>query len=214
MSFYRLTPAEIEALRDGIEKEHSVRCLYNGADMSKPAEIAAMVKDAETRLGGVDILVNNAGIQFVSPIEDFPIEKWDAIIAINLSSAFHGIRAAVPGMKKRGWGRIINTASAHSLVASPFKSMLDCPYPGRNAVVPFASATVSTGALYSFSSCSRLRTAQIGPSPFRVPSWHGNAQRAARRGEIFRGGTRPSGVRRGRGVCPGPPRDRAGGGVP
>ena len=114
--------AEIEALRDGIEKEHSVRCLYNGADMSKPAEIAAMVKDAETRLGGVDILVNNAGIQFVSPIEDFPVDKWDQIIAINMSSAFHAIRAAVPGMKARKWGRIINTASAHSLVASPFKA--------------------------------------------------------------------------------------------
>ena len=90
--------------------------------MTKPAEIADMVALGEKTFGSVDILVNNAGIQFVSPIEEFPIEKWDAIIAINLSSAFHGIRAAVPGMKKRGWGRIINTASAHSLVASPFKS--------------------------------------------------------------------------------------------
>ena len=81
-----------------------------------------MVTDAETKLGSVDILVNNAGIQFVSPIEDFPVEKWDQIIAINLSAAFHAIRAAVPGMKARKWGRIINTASAHSLVASPFKS--------------------------------------------------------------------------------------------
>lgn len=82
----------------------------------------AGVADVVATLGEVDVLVNNAGIQFVSPVEEFPIEKWDAIIAINLSSAFHGIRAAVPGMKKRGWGRIINTASAHSLVASPFKS--------------------------------------------------------------------------------------------
>ena len=81
-----------------------------------------MVADAEKHFGGVDILVNNAGIQYVSPIEDFPLEKWDQIIAINLSSAFHAIRAAVPGMKARKWGRIINTASAHSLVASPFKS--------------------------------------------------------------------------------------------
>src|SRR5262249_7974409 len=78
-------------------------------------------KLAEKTFGSVDVLVNNAGIQFVSPVEDFPIEKWDAILAINLSSAFHAIRAAVPGMKKRGWGRIINTASAHSLVASPYK---------------------------------------------------------------------------------------------
>ncbi|OSZ71963.1 3-hydroxybutyrate dehydrogenase [Sphingomonas sp. IBVSS1] len=96
--------------------------LYHGADMSKPAEIAAMMAAAEEQLGGVDILVNNAGIQFVSPVEEFPAEKWDAILAINLSSAFHTTRAAVPGMKAAGWGRIINTASAHSLVASPFKS--------------------------------------------------------------------------------------------
>src|ERR1700745_892880 len=92
------------------------------AERPTPAEIAEMIATGEKSFGSVDILVNNAGIQFVSPIEEFPVEKWDAIIAINLSSAFHGIRAAIPGMKKRGWGRIINTASAHSLVASPFKS--------------------------------------------------------------------------------------------
>ena len=114
--------AAIEAERAGIESEFGVKCIYSGADMSKGVEIAAMVKDAEDKLGSVDILVNNAGIQFVSPIEDFPVEKWDQIIAINLSSAFHAIRAAVPGMKTRKWGRIISTASAHSLVASPFKS--------------------------------------------------------------------------------------------
>jgi 3-hydroxybutyrate dehydrogenase len=115
-------PAAIEKERAAIEKDFGVKALYNGADMSKPAEIAAMVADAQSKLGSVDILVNNAGIQFVSPIEDFPIEKWDAIIAINLSAAFHAIRAAVPGMKAKKWGRIISTASAHSLVASPFKS--------------------------------------------------------------------------------------------
>lgn len=115
-------PAAIEATRAAIEAEFGVRCLYNGADMSRPAEIAALVGDAQARLGSVDILVNNAGIQFVSPIEDFPVEKWDQIIAINMSAAFHAIRAAVPGMKARKWGRIINTASAHSLVASPFKA--------------------------------------------------------------------------------------------
>lgn len=96
--------------------------LYHGADMSKPAEIADLFAVAQAELGGIDILVNNAGIQFVSPVEDFPAEKWDAILAINLSSAFHTSRLAVPGMKASGWGRIINTASAHSLVASPFKS--------------------------------------------------------------------------------------------
>ena len=113
---------DIEKERAGIEADFGVKAIYSPADMTKPAEIAAMVALAESTFGSVDVLVNNAGIQFVSPIEDFPIEKWDQIIAINLTSAFHAIRAAVPGMKKRGWGRIISTASAHSLVASPFKS--------------------------------------------------------------------------------------------
>jgi 3-hydroxybutyrate dehydrogenase len=112
----------IERERSGIEREFGVKAIYSPADMTSPIEIAAMIAEAEERLGAVDILVNNAGIQHVSLIEDFPVEKWDQIIAINLSSAFHTIRAAVPGMKRRGWGRIIQTASAHSLVASPFKS--------------------------------------------------------------------------------------------
>jgi 3-hydroxybutyrate dehydrogenase len=112
----------IEAERRGIEKDFSVNAIYSGADMTKPAEISGMVKLAEATFGRVDVLVNNAGIQHVAPIEEFPVDKWDAIIAINLSAAFHAIRAAIPGMKARKWGRIINTASAHSLVASPFKS--------------------------------------------------------------------------------------------
>lgn len=115
-------PEAIETERAGIESEFGVRAVYSGADMSKGDEIAAMVADAEKDFGAVDILVNNAGIQYVSAIEEFPVEKWDQIIAINLSSAFHTMRAAIPGMKSRGWGRIINTASAHSLVASPYKS--------------------------------------------------------------------------------------------
>jgi 3-hydroxybutyrate dehydrogenase len=115
-------PADIEKERAGIESEFRVKAVHSPADMSKAGEVADMIRLGETTFGSVDILVNNAGIQFVSPIEEFPVEKWEAIIAINLSSAFHAIRAAVPGMKKRGWGRIINTASAHSLVASPFKS--------------------------------------------------------------------------------------------
>ena len=114
--------AAIEAERVKIEKDFGVKAFYNGADMSKGPEIRAMIADAQGNMGSLDILVNNAGIQFVSPIEDFPPEKWDAIIAINLTAAFHAIRAAVPGMKAQKWGRIINTASAHSLVASPFKS--------------------------------------------------------------------------------------------
>jgi 3-hydroxybutyrate dehydrogenase len=96
--------------------------IHDGADMSKPAEIERMMKRCADELGGPDIVVNNAGIQHVSPVEDFPPEKWDAIIAINLSSAFHTTRLAVPAMKQKKWGRIVNTASAHSLVASPFKS--------------------------------------------------------------------------------------------
>jgi 3-hydroxybutyrate dehydrogenase len=112
----------IEQLRVGIEKEFGVRAFYSPADMSKPEEIADMVHATEKTFGSLDILINNAGVQYVAPIEEFPIEKWNQIIAINLSSAFHTIRAAVPGMKSRKWGRIINTASAHSLVASPFKA--------------------------------------------------------------------------------------------
>jgi 3-hydroxybutyrate dehydrogenase len=111
----------IEAERAGIEKEFDVRCAYSAANMLKPDEIANMVKNTENEFGAIDILINNAGIQYVSPIDEFPVEKWDAIIAINLSAAFHTIRAALPGMKARGWGRVINTASAHALVASPFK---------------------------------------------------------------------------------------------
>jgi 3-hydroxybutyrate dehydrogenase len=113
---------EIEAVRSGIEKDFGVKALYSAADMAKPEEIAAMVAQAGEAFGSVDVLVNNAGIQHVSPVEDFPIDKWNAIIAINLSAVFHATRAAIPGMKARRWGRIINTASAHSLVASPFKS--------------------------------------------------------------------------------------------
>lgn len=114
--------AEIEKLRARIAREHGVSVRYDGADMSKPAEIGAMMAGAVEAFGPVDILVNNAGIQFVSPVEDFPPEKWEAIIAINLVALFHTIRHAVPGMKLRRWGRIINIASAHALVASPFKS--------------------------------------------------------------------------------------------
>ena len=112
----------IETERAAIEKDFGVKAFYDGADMTRPAEIAAMIANAGQKLGSPDILVNNAGIQFVSPIEDFPIDKWDAIIAINLSAAFHAMRAATPGMKAKKWGRIISTASAHSLVASPFKA--------------------------------------------------------------------------------------------
>ncbi len=110
--------AAIEKERAGLEKDFGIKARYSAADMSKPAEIAVMVAETEKAFGSVDVLVNNAGIQHVANIEDFPIDRWDAIIAINLSSSFHTIRAAIPGMKKRRWGRIINIASAHGLVAS------------------------------------------------------------------------------------------------
>jgi len=113
--------AAIEAIRTTIEKDFGVKARYSAADMTKPAEIADMVRTTEKEFGALDVLVNNAGIQHVANIEDFPIEKWDAVIAINLSSSFHTIRAAVPGMKQRKWGRIINIASAHGLVASTQK---------------------------------------------------------------------------------------------
>ena len=114
--------ADIEKECSRLEKEFGVKAIYSPADMTKPEEIAEMVSTAEKDLGSVDVLVNNAGVQFVSPIEEFPIDKWNQIIAVNLSAAFCAMRAAVPAMKKRHWGRIISTASAHSLVASPFKA--------------------------------------------------------------------------------------------
>lgn len=113
---------EIEALRARIAADYGVTCLYHPANMLKPGEIADLIAFAERETGRLDILVNNAGIQHVSKIEEFPIEKWDAIIAINLTSAFHTMRAAVPIMKAAGRGRIVNLASAHALRASPFKS--------------------------------------------------------------------------------------------
>lgn len=113
---------EVEAIRARLAADHGVTVLYSGADMTQPRQIADMIAEAEEAFDTVDILVNNAGIQHVSPVDEFPIERWDAIVAINLSAAFHTIRAALPGMKRKGWGRIINTASAHALVASPYKS--------------------------------------------------------------------------------------------
>jgi len=112
----------VEALRGDIEATFGVRTAFSAADMSRPSDITGMIESARSSLGSVDVLINNAGIQHVEAIETFPTEKWNAIIAIDLSSSFHTIRAVVPEMKKRGFGRIINVASAHALVASPFKA--------------------------------------------------------------------------------------------
>jgi 3-hydroxybutyrate dehydrogenase len=113
--------AAIEALRKELAGQYKVRVGYDGADLSKPAEVRSLIGHAASELGGVDILVNNAGIQHVAPVEEFPDDKWDAVIAINLSADFHAIKAALPHMRQRGWGRIVNIASAHGLVASTSK---------------------------------------------------------------------------------------------
>jgi 3-hydroxybutyrate dehydrogenase len=113
---------EIEEIREGLERVSGAKALHHPADMSKPAEIAKLIAAADAKLGGVDVLVNNAGIQHVAPLEDFPPEKWDAVLAVNLSSSFHAIRAALPVMRRRGWGRVINIASSHGLTASVGKA--------------------------------------------------------------------------------------------
>lgn len=113
---------EIEKTRQNLEANYGIKAIYDAADMTKPEQIRKMCENAVSVFGSVDILVNNAGIQFVSPLDEFPEDKWDAIIAINMNSAFHTTKACLPGMKKKGWGRVINIASAHGLVASPYKS--------------------------------------------------------------------------------------------
>lgn len=114
--------AEVESLRQRLAEAHGIDVLYDGADMSRQDQIEAMMARAAQQLGGIDVLVNNAGIQHVAPVDEFPVEKWNAILAINLTAAFHTTRLALPHMKFNGWGRIVNIASAHALVASPFKS--------------------------------------------------------------------------------------------
>ena len=139
--------AAIEAERAGIEAQFGVNAAFDGTDMTNPSAIATMVATAEARFGSVDILVNNAGIQHVAPVDEFPIEKWDQILAINLSSAFHAMRAAIPGMKARQWGRIISTASAHSLVASPFKSAYVAAKHGLVGLTKTAALEVATSKI-------------------------------------------------------------------
>ncbi|SFJ52863.1 3-hydroxybutyrate dehydrogenase [Bradyrhizobium sp. Gha] len=115
-------PGEIETIRSGLEREHGVRVIYDGADMSKEQAVRELIAKTIETFGRLDILVNNAGIQFTAPVEEFPTSKWNAILDINLSAAFHGIAAAVPQMKKQRWGRIVNIASTHGLVASTHKA--------------------------------------------------------------------------------------------
>jgi 3-hydroxybutyrate dehydrogenase len=144
--------AQIEALRAAMAAEHGVRVAYFGADISQPDQIAAMVAETEAKFGSLDILVNNAGIQFTANVEDFPDERWDQIIAINLSGVFHGMKAAIPGMKAKRWGRIINIASAHGLVASPQKVAYVAAKHGvvgmtKVAAIELANAGVTVNAI-------------------------------------------------------------------
>jgi 3-hydroxybutyrate dehydrogenase len=136
--------AVIEQERAALEAASGAKALYDSADMSRPDQIAAMVARAEAELGSVDIVISNAGIQHVAPIEEFPVEKWDAILAINLSSTFHLMRAAIPGMKSRKWGRILTTASAHSLVASPNKAAYVAAKHGIAGLTKTAALEVAT----------------------------------------------------------------------
>ncbi len=138
--------AAIETERAKLEAL-GVKALYSGADMTDGNAIAAMIKDVGGQLGGIDILVNNAGIQHVAPIDEFPVDKWNAIIAINLSAAFHAMRAAIPVMKAKKWGRIISTASAHSLVASPFKSAYVTAKHGLTGLTKTAALELATDGI-------------------------------------------------------------------
>ena len=136
-------PDEIEVTRAALADEYGVEVLYSGADMSRPESIAEMIAAAEQAFGKIDILVNNAGIQYVAPIEEFPSEKWDQILAINLSSAFHLVRATFEGMKTRKFGRIVNISSAHGLIASPFKAAYVA---AKHGIVGFTKVVALEGA--------------------------------------------------------------------
>ncbi|MGH6797182.1 MAG: 3-hydroxybutyrate dehydrogenase, partial [Roseiarcus sp.] len=149
--------AEIERLRGGLAADHEVEVRFEGADMSKPAAIGSMIARTVDRFGKVDILVNNAGIQHVAPLEAFPPEKWDAILAINLSAAFHASRAVFSGMKERGWGRIVNVASAHGLVGSPFKSAYVA---AKHGLIGLTKVTALEGAEASVT-CNAIRPGYV-----------------------------------------------------
>jgi 3-hydroxybutyrate dehydrogenase len=143
---------EIEQTRAAIEREFGNQCLYSPANMLDAREVTDMVRTAISHFGGCDILVNNAGIQHVAPIDEFPDDKWEAIIRINLVAAFYAIKAAVPSMKQRGWGRIVNMASAHALVASPFKSAYVAAKHGvagltRTVALEVAAAKITANAI-------------------------------------------------------------------
>jgi 3-hydroxybutyrate dehydrogenase len=166
--------ATIEKIRASIEADSKVKCVYSPADMTKPDQIEAMFALAREALGPVDILVNNAGVQHVSPVEDFPVEKWNLIINLNLNAAFHTTRLAFPEMKARKWGRIINIASAHALVASPFKSAYVA---AKHGILGFTKATALEGATFG------IRVNAICPGYVKTPLVEGQiADQAKARG--------------------------------
>ncbi|PHS27071.1 MAG: 3-hydroxybutyrate dehydrogenase [Robiginitomaculum sp.] len=159
----------IERTRADLAQKHAVDVRYHGADMTRPDEIADLVAQTQGAFGRLDIAVPNAGIQYIAPIEDFPVEKWDAILAINLSSAFHIIRAAVPIMKAQGFGRIVNMASAHALVASPFKSAYVAAKHGLAGLTKTVGLEVAEHGITCNAICpgyvkTPLVEAQIGPT--------------------------------------------------
>jgi 3-hydroxybutyrate dehydrogenase len=162
---------EIKALCAELQAQASIEVEYSAADMSKPEQIAQMVQDAEARFGAIDILVNNAGIQFVSPVEEFPAAKWEQIIAINLSSNFYAIKAVLPGMKARNAGRIVNIASAHGLVASPFKSAYVAAKHGVLGLTKTVALEVAT---------SQITCNAICPGYVRTPLVQGQIKDQAR----------------------------------
>jgi 3-hydroxybutyrate dehydrogenase len=164
----------IEKIRSGIEAESKVRCVYSNADMTKPDQIEAMFAMVKEKLGPVDVLVNNAGVQHVSPVEDFPVDKWNLIINLNLNSSFHTTRLAFPDMKAQKWGRIINIASAHALVASPFKSAYVA---AKHGLLGFTKSTALEGATFG------IRVNAICPGYVKTPLVEGQiADQAKARG--------------------------------
>jgi 3-hydroxybutyrate dehydrogenase len=162
------SPEAIAAARAEVAALGGGETPYSGADLSKPAGVRAMCEEATAALGQVDILVNNAGIQFVAPVDEFPDDKWDAIIAINLSSNFHAIKALLPGMKTRNWGRIVNIASAHGLVASPYKSAYVTAKHGvvgltKTVAIEVARTPITCNAICPGFVRTPLAEAQVGP---------------------------------------------------
>ena len=165
---------QIETIRARMAEEHGVKVFFQGADMTRPEAIETMFQAVLAEFGSVDILINNAGIQHVAPIEEFPVAKWDAIIALNLTAAFHTVRHALPGMKRKKWGRIIQIASAHALVASPFKSAYVAAKHGiagltKTVALEAAEYGITANAIYPGARDFRGTSCSCDPPPVAMP---------------------------------------------